>query len=78
MQIRFFAGAADAVGAEGVEVAEQSLDLGALIALLSKGDEAVKSVLNRCSVLVDGATVAGSDAVIAGMRVDFLPPFAGG
>ena len=37
------------------------------------------SVLPRCSVLVDG--VAGHDdsvTVAAGMRVDVLPPFAGG
>lgn len=78
MRIRFFAAAADAAGTDGVDIAEQSLDLGSLIALLSKGDAAVKAVLNRCSVLVDGTPVAGSDAVVRGLSVDFLPPFAGG
>lgn len=78
MRIRLFAGAADAAGTDAVDVVEQSMRLGSLIALLSKGDEAVKSVLNRCSVLVDGTPVTGSDAVVGGMRVDFLPPFAGG
>ncbi len=78
MRIRLFAGAADAAGTEGVEVAEQSMELGSLIAMLSKGDAAVKAVLNRCSVLVDGAPIAGPDALVRGMRVDFLPPFAGG
>lgn len=78
MRIRLFAGAADAAGTDVVDVVEQSMRLGSLIALLSKGDAAVKSVLNRCSVLVDGAPITGSDAVVAGLRVDFLPPFAGG
>lgn len=78
MKIRFFAGAADAAGTDSVDIVEQSMTLGSLIAVLSDGDGALKAVLNRCSVLVDGAAFADPDAVISGGQVDFLPPFAGG
>lgn len=78
MKIRFFAGAADAAGTESVDLLEQPMTLGSLIAVLSDGNEAMKAVLDRCSVLVDGAAFADPDAVITGGQVDFLPPFAGG
>lgn len=82
VNMRYFAAAADAAGAEKEEV---TVDRGATIADLRTavgelhGAEMAR-VLGLCSFLLQGQA-ADPDAVIPAdpdVRVDVLPPFAGG
>lgn len=74
--VRFFAAAEDAAGVPQEQRSEQTLD--ALREALVADHPALRGVLPRCAVLVDGVR-HDSDAPIApGATVDVLPPFAGG
>lgn len=79
MQVRFFAGAAEAAGMDAVEVDAAGLTASGLRALLGSGDQRLAEVLRVSSLLADGARVDDPDADLTGVRcVDVLPPFAGG
>ena len=79
MQIRYFAGAAEAAGTVGEEVAEGDLTGEALIARLGAGRDDLAAVLAVSTLLVDGRPLADESAVVpGGAQVDVLPPFAGG
>ncbi len=76
--VRYFAAAAEAAGldAESVEADTLAYLRAALVA--AHGDS-FAGVLDRCSVLVDGANTADPDTPLAeATLVDVLPPFAGG
>lgn len=78
MDVRFYAGAADAAGRHLAEI-PGPLSLDALLAQLGSERPALATVLTRCSVLVDGRQVADPALPLpADARVDVLPPFAGG
>lgn len=76
--IRYFAAAAEAAGTrtESVEAPTLGELRSALVALHGPG---FSGVLDRCSVLIDGANTADPATPLAeGTLVDVLPPFAGG
>ena len=74
--VRFFAAAEEAVGADQQQRSEPTL--GALRAALVAEHPGLGGVLPRCAVLVDGARVDDTHPLGAGTTVDVLPPFAGG
>lgn len=79
MQVRFFAGAAEAAGVEQIEVGGGELTGLGLVALLGDGNERLARVLEVSSLLADGVRVSDLSAPLgAVLRVDVLPPFAGG
>lgn len=74
--VRLFAAAAEAVGANDLEIEASSVaDLRA--ALGSRGESA-PSVIAQCAVLRAGVRLDDDVALAPGDRVDVLPPFAGG
>lgn len=79
MQVRFFAGAAEAAGAEAREISFDDGTGADLVAQLADGNERLAEVLKVSSLLADGARVSDLSAPLAGVaQVDVLPPFAGG
>lgn len=78
MDVRFYAGAAEAAGRHLEEV-PGPLSVDGLLSRLGGDRPALAKVLTRCSVLVDGRQVADPTVPLpADARVDVLPPFAGG
>lgn len=77
MQIRWFAGAAQAAGVTQEEVpAAQQGTVGQVLVALRPG---VAQVLPRCSFLADGRSLAADDPwPEQAAVVDVLPPFTGG
>ncbi len=77
-QVRLFAAAADAAGTATEDVS--SATLGELVQILTeRHGEQFATVMQRCSVLVDGRAVTDSSESIGDAAViDVLPPFAGG
>jgi len=79
--VRYWAAIKQAAGCAEEQVAATTL-AAALAEVRSRHDQRFGEVLDRCSLLVDGAQVAGRDATTveldAGAEVDCLPPFAGG
>lgn len=80
MEIRFFAGAAEAAGTPAlmldVAADERVADV---LSRLADGNERLARVLGASSLLLDGVRVADHDAAIgSGAQLDVLPPFAGG
>lgn len=77
VQVRYFAAAAEAAGCEE-EVLPGQPTVGALRAvLIARYGDPMARVLASGSFLVDGV-VSRDDARTLGVRVDVLPPFAGG
>jgi molybdopterin converting factor small subunit len=75
--VRYFASAAEAAGREE-EILESVPTVGELRAVLvDRYGGAMARVLASGSFLVDGV-VSRDDARALGLRVDVLPPFAGG
>lgn len=76
--VRYFAAAAEAVGAD--QESYQGGTLGTLReAMARRHGRAVDPVFERCAWLVDGTNVKDpSVALPDGTTVDVLPPFAGG
>ena len=75
--VRYFAAAAEAAGREQEQVDPGTV--GQLRARLAEQHgEDLARVLQRCSVLVNGARSEDDAEVAAGDVVDILPPFAGG
>lgn len=78
MDVRFYAGAADAAGRHLAEI-PGPLSVAELVARLGDERPALADVLTRCSILVDGRQIADPSVPLpADARVDVLPPFAGG
>jgi len=74
--VRYFAAAAEASGVQSEMLS--ALTVGELRGLLvSRYGDAMARVLASGSFLVDGV-VSRDDARSLGLRVDVLPPFAGG
>lgn len=78
MQIRYFAGAAEAAGCESQEVETTGLEVSALVAWLGEGNERLATVLSVSTLLADGVRVEGGDVLSGVHQLDVLPPFAGG
>lgn len=80
MEIRFFAGAAEAAGTPSrtVEVTpEQTIDY--VVSQVVGDDARLAKVVGASSLLLDGARVGDrSLAVGSATQLDVLPPFAGG
>ena len=77
VEVHLFAAARAAVGASVVVVTPAPL--AGILDGLEAAHPAFAAVRPRCSYLVDGTAVHGEDAdVLAGSRIDVLPPFAGG
>lgn len=78
IRVRLFAGAAEAVGAQELELPPTVPTAGELRAALGGYGAEAPRVLGQCALLRDG-TRLDDDAVLAtGDLVDVLPPFAGG
>ena len=76
VEVRYFAAAAEASGVQSEMLS--ALTVGELRGLLvSRYGDAMARVLASGSFLVDGV-VSRDDARSLGLRVDVLPPFAGG
>ena len=77
MQIRFFAGAAEAAGGDSRDVDAEGLTLEALRDQLGEGDERLARVLEVSTFLADGEPIT-SGSLDGVATLDVLPPFAGG
>lgn len=76
VSVRYFASAAEAAGCE--EESLEATTVGELRGLLvARYGEPMSRVLSAGSFLVDGV-VSRDDSRALGLRVDVLPPFAGG
>ncbi|WP_228374547.1 MoaD/ThiS family protein [Demequina rhizosphaerae] len=77
MRVRLFAAAAEAVGAQELELASPPTAGALREALGAWGDEA-PVVIARCALLRAGERLDDGVAIAPGDLVDVLPPFAGG
>lgn len=77
MEIRFFAGAAEAAGLESLQIDSAGLTLETLKAHLGDMNPRLARVLEVSSWLADGQRL--SEGPLDGVQqLDVLPPFAGG
>lgn len=74
--VRLFAAAQDAVGHDSLPTDARTL--GELKERLVADHPALRDLLPRCAVLVDGARVGEAHRLDGARMVDVLPPFAGG
>ena len=79
MEIRYFAAARAAAGVASERRVCSSSDLiSDLLRSLECSHPRLKSVLPRCSVLLDAVAVTTDRRVGSAATLDVLPPFAGG
>lgn len=80
MNVRYFAGAAEAAGmTEEVVDADFEVTVADLVEQLGADRERLARVLQVSSLLIDGVAVRQrSQFIPPGAQVDVLPPFAGG
>lgn len=81
VEVRYFAAAAEAAGCdvEQVDLSDGTTVGGLLDALAGRHGPALRDVAARCALLVDGVLHRDRDAPLGSpVRVDVLPPFAGG
>lgn len=79
MEIRFFAGAAEAAGVDTRELDATGLSAADVVAQLAEGNERLGRVLDVSALLADGARLGDRGADLTEVRaLDVLPPFAGG
>lgn len=80
VQLRYFAGVAEAAGTaeESVEVAAGTSVAGLREQLAARHGAEFARSLSVSAVLVDGVRVAEDAELPAGIRLEVLPPFAGG
>lgn len=76
VQVRYWAGARAAAGVE-TETFEAAT-VGELLPLMSSRHEALESVLQVASILVDGLLATSATTLDDDQIVEVLPPFAGG
>lgn len=76
--VRYFAAAAEAAGVTAETFTTRSA--ASLVALMGqRHGPALQKVLERCSLLADGARIFDDETLLTdGVTVDVLPPFAGG
>lgn len=81
VEIRFFAGAAEAAGRASIRLdAPTGASVAGLLGAAAAGNERLARTLPVCSVLLDGAAHRDLDAPLppGEHTIDVLPPFAGG
>lgn len=79
MEVRFFAGAAEAAGVDTLSVDNTAANRAELVASLAADNDRLAKVLEVSTLLADGVRLAEPSSPLAGVsRVDVLPPFAGG
>lgn len=80
MNVRYFAGAAEAAGmTEEVVEADFEVTVADLVEQLGADRERLATVLRVSALLIDGVAVRErTEFVRPGAQVDVLPPFAGG
>ena len=79
MEVRFFAGAAEAAGVDTLVIDAAGLSAVDLVARLAAGNERLAKVLDVSALLADGARIGDRAADLSGVTsLDVLPPFAGG
>lgn len=79
MQVRYFAGAAEAAGTTSEDLAAGDLTGDQLVDRLGADRADLAAVLAVSTLLVDGRPLADRGGIVpAGSQVDVLPPFAGG
>lgn len=79
MQIRFYAGAADAAGRDVMDMDASGLTAQQALSRLGADNDALARVLAASSLLADGVRVTDRATGLAGVeQLDVLPPFAGG
>jgi molybdopterin converting factor small subunit len=81
ISIHYWAGAKAAAGVGGEEIEAQSVNEALAVARANRADPKFDRVLSISSVLIDGVAVhqAQLDRVVQGaVKVEILPPFAGG
>ncbi|QXT62295.1 MoaD/ThiS family protein [Tessaracoccus palaemonis] len=79
MEVRFFAGAAEAAGVESLQLDGEPATRADLVAHLARDNERLARVLEVSALLADGVRLTQPASSLAGVqRVDVLPPFAGG
>lgn len=79
MEVRFFAGAADAAGMETSTVDASGKTAADVVAALCDANERLATVLKVCALLADGVRVNDLGRDLSDVtRLDVLPPFAGG
>ncbi|TEX46250.1 MAG: hypothetical protein B7C55_14360 [Actinomycetales bacterium mxb001] len=77
VEVHLYAAARSAAGVKVIEASAGSL--GDVLADATTQYPGLATVLERCSTLVDGVATADPQTTIApGVRIDVLPPFAGG
>ena len=78
VKVRLFAAAADILGAEEI-ILQASTAIELRQKLTENGGTTVDSVIQRCSILIDGVRAESNEApILQDSNVDILPPFAGG
>ena len=79
MLIRYFAGAAEAAGAQSTHVDASDMDAGTLVQMLGRDNPDLERILKVSSLLADGVRVSTASTSLADVsQLDVLPPFAGG
>lgn len=79
MEVRFFAGAAEAAGVDSLELDATGLSADDVVARLAEGNERLAKVLEVSALLADGARVGDRRMDLSAVQsLDVLPPFAGG
>lgn len=79
MEVRYFAGAAEAAGVDSLEIDAAGLTADEVVAQLADGNERLAKVLHVSALLADGARISNRDDDLSGVAsLDVLPPFAGG
>ena len=79
MEVRFFAGAAEAAGVDSLQIDASGLSADEVVAELSEGNERLAKVLSVSALLADGTRINDRAADLSEVAaLDVLPPFAGG
>lgn len=79
LTIRYFAAARAAVGVDSEQYEVQGHErVGDIFDRLAQAHPALRSVLPRCSVLLDSIAAPTTRTIGAAATLDVLPPFAGG
>lgn len=79
MEIRYFAGAAEAAGQDTTTLDAAGLSAQDVVQELGGGNESLERVLQVSSLLADGVRVTDLGTDLSEVKkLDVLPPFAGG
>ncbi|GAA4891702.1 MoaD/ThiS family protein [Tessaracoccus lubricantis] len=79
MEVRFFAGAAEAAGADSRNIDAAGLTAAQVVEQLAEGNERLAKVLEVSALLADGTRINDRSSDLSEVRsLDVLPPFAGG